>query len=612
MMHKRLILFLLPFLASMGSESLIQNLSGRRTSSLNGIWNYIVDPYENGYYNYRYTPFDDTANPSKSGGYFNNQKPVNPWDRVEYDFDRSDTLDVPGDWNSQKEKLFYYEGTIWYKKSFDYIKDAMDNRVFVHFGAANYQADTYLNGHKLGMHKGGFTPFNYEITDLLKVHDNFLIVKVDNKRKKDEVPNVNTDWWNFGGLTRDVQLVEVPETFARDYFVQLAKDSKRTITGYIQLDGVSKANRKVELRIPELKLRKKLKTDELGRVELNIPSKGIKYWSPENPKLYDVTIKSGTEEIHDRIGFRTIQTKGPDILLNGEPIFLKGISLHEENPLRGGRAHSMADARLLLGWSQELGCNYVRLAHYPHNENMLHLADEMGMLVWEENPVYWTISWENDQTYATAQQQLSEVISRDKNRASVIIWSMANETPVSDARLDFLKKLRDFTLQQDNTRLISAALEMHGEGEGGLTRKISDPFADYVDVLSFNQYIGWYDGLPDKCDQIIWAIDQNKPVIISEFGGGALRGLHGDSLTLWTEEFQEYLYKESIEMIQRIPQLRGTTPWILVDFHSPRRVLPGIQDGRNRKGLIGSNGEKKKAFFVLQEYYKNLPRLQQK
>jgi len=604
---KRIGLLLLLTALIFGSEGLIQNIPGRATTSLNGAWNYIVDPYENGYYNYRYKPFDEAADPSKSGGYFANQKPVNTWDRVEYDFDLSKTLEVPGDWNSQQEKLFYYEGTIWLKTSFDYKKAASDNRVFVHFGAANYQADVYMNGHKLGLHKGGFTPFNYEITDLLKAQDNFLIIKVDNKRKKDEVPTVNTDWWNFGGLTRDVQLVEVPETFVSDYFVQLAKDSQRTISGYIQLDGVGKVHRKVELRIPELKLRKKFKTDDSGHADIDISSKRIEYWSPENPKLYEVIIRSGHEEVHDQIGFRSIQTSGTDILLNGKPIFLKGISLHEENPLRGGRAHSMEDARLLLGWARELGCTFVRLAHYPHNENMPRLADEMGLLVWEENPVYWTISWENEQTYITAQQQLSEVISRDKNRASVIVWSMANETPVSDARMEFLKNLRDFTLQKDDTRLISAALEMHGEGESGLTRKISDPFAEYVDVLSFNQYIGWYDGLPDKCDKIKWAIEQDKPVLVSEFGGGALQGLRGDSLTIWTEDFQDYLYRENIEMIQRIPQLSGTTPWILVDFHSPRRVLPDIQDGWNRKGLIGSNGEKKQAFYTLQNYYMSLP-----
>ncbi len=602
----RVLVILFLSMVAHGFEPLIQNISGRQTTSLNGIWNYIVDPYENGFYNYRYIPFDSAGDPSKSGGYFANRKPTHAADRVEYDFDLSERIKVPGDWNSQKEKLFYYEGTIWYKKSFDYSRLKDGNRIFIHFGAVNYQADVYLNGHKLGVHKGGFTPFNFEITDLLKESDNFLVVKVDNTRKKDEVPTVNTDWWNFGGLTRDVQVIEVPGTFVQDYFIQLAKNSQRKITGYVQLNGAEKANQNVELIIPGLKIRKKLKTDDQGRVDIDISSRRIKHWSPENPLLYDVTLKTTSDKITDRIGFRSISTRGQDIFLNGKSIFLKGICIHEENPIRGGRAYSMEDSKLLLGWAKELGCNYVRLAHYPHNDNMVKLADEMGIMVWEENPVYWTISWENESTYQTAQQQLREVISRDKNRASVIIWSMANETPVSQPRMDFLIGLREFALSMDDTRLISAALEMQGEGPGGLTRKISDPFAEYVDVLAFNQYIGWYDGLPEKCEQINWAIEQDKPVIVSEFGGGALQGHHGDSLTIWTEEFQEYLYRESVEMLVRIPQLRGTTPWILSDFHSPRRVLPGIQDGWNRKGLIGETGTKKKAFYVMQDFYKDI------
>ena len=605
-MVKKYMLLLLALASLQASELLIQNIPGRQTTTLNGVWNYIVDPYENGFYNYRYTPFDDYGDPSQSGGYFTNQKPVNPWDRIEYDFDKSEAIIVPGDWNSQKEKLYYYEGTIWYKRSFDYEKTRDDNRVFVHFGAINYKADVYLNGQKLGVHKGGFTPFNFEITDIVRPKDNFLIVKVDNTRKKDEVPTVNTDWWNFGGLTRDVSLIEVSSTFVSDYFIQLEKGSKRDIKGYIQLDGEDKANRKVIVDIPGLRLKKSLTTDVEGSAELELNSREIKFWSPDNPTLYDINIQLDTEVLSDRIGFRTLATRNSDILLNGESIFLRGICIHEENPIRGGRAYSMEDSRLLLGWAKELGCNYVRLAHYPHNENMLRLADEMGIMVWEENPVYWTISWENKQTYSTAQQQLSEVISRDKNRASVIIWSMANETPVSDARMEFLKNLRNFALSKDDTRLISAALEMQGSGEGGLTRKITDPFAEFVDILSFNAYIGWYDGLPDKCDKIQWAIDQNKPVIVSEFGAGALQGLHGAQNEIWTEEYQENIYAESIEMFQRLPQLRGTSPWILSDFHSPRRVLPGIQDGWNRKGLIGETGDKKKAFYVMQKFYQDV------
>ena len=256
-----------------------------------------------------------------------------------------------------------------------------------------------------------------------------------------------------------------------------------------------------------------------------------------------------------------------------------------------------------LQWAKELGCNFVRLAHYPHNEYMVRLADEMGILVWEENPVYWTIEWDNNNTYNNAQQQLNEVIQRDKNRASVIIWSMSNETPNSEARMIFLKKLADFTRKTDPTRLISAALEQSSLNGNSSVRTIHDPFADIVDVLSFNQYIGWYDGLPEKCETVTWEIKQNKPVIISEFGGGAKFDYHGDKNTRWTEEFQEYLYEENLKMLSKLPQLRGMSPWILMDFRSPRRVLPEIQDNWNRKGLLSEKGEKKKAYFVLQGYY---------
>jgi beta-glucuronidase len=234
---------------------------------------------------------------------------------------------------------------------------------------------------------------------------------------------------------------------------------------------------------------------------------------------------------------------------------------------------------------------------------MVRLADQMGILVWEEIPVYWTIAWENEETYNNAENQLTEVISRDKNRASVIIWSMANETPTGNARNNFLSKLAMHTRKLDPTRLISAALEQSNYNGNPNIKTINDPFADVVDILSFNQYIGWYDGLPDKCKDISWKITQNKPVIISEFGADAKYGFHGDKLTRWTEEYQEYLYIETLDMISHISQLQGISPWILVDFRSPRRNLPGIQDGYNRKGLISSDGNKKKAFFVLKKFY---------
>lgn len=597
-----IILFCLVAILAQSQDALMTNVYNRPTTSLNGDWKYIVDPYENGYYNYRYEAFDKQEHPWASA-FFLNSKPKDKSDLIEYDFDKMDDLRVPGDWNTQKEKLFYYEGTVWYKKSFDFTKSNEDNKQFLYFGGVNYKAEVYLNGRKLGTHIGGFTPFQFEVTNVIRDQDNHLIVKVDNKRLKDGVPTLNTDWWNYGGITRDVKIIETPETYITDYQIHLKSHSPDIIIGHIRLNGKNSAAQKIQIRIPNLKINKTLTTDQSGRCQFEIKAEALDYWSPSSPTLYDTHITTKDDVIVDQIGFRTIQTKGADILLNNKLIFLKGISIHEESPIRGGRANNVEDAEKILGWAKSLGCNYVRLAHYPHNEHMLRVADKMGLMVWEEIPVYWTINWENKETYLNAQNQISEVIDRDINRACVVIWSMANETPTSPSRNEFLKNLARFTKEKDNTRLISAALEQQNYKGDPFTRTISDPFADVVDILSFNQYIGWYDGPIEKCQKIKWHISQDKPVIISEFGAGAKFGLHGNKDERWTEEYQEYLYQETLKMIDEIDQLRGVSPWILVDFLSPRRVLPVIQDNYNRKGLISEKGEKKKAFYVLKDYY---------
>ena len=582
----------LPFLPQLVfSQFLIQNIEARQTVSLNGQWHTIVDPYENGYYDYRYMPRDD--------GYFKNKKPASKSDLVEYDFDKSETLTVPGDWNSQRESLFLYEGTVWYKRSFDYILQA-SRRLFLNFGGANYDAIVYLNGEKLGEHKGGFTPFCFEITQKIRPKDNVIVVKVDNQRHREGVPTLNTDWWNYGGLTRDVQLVEVPETFIRDYFVQLLPDSPDTIAGWITLDGKS-PKQKISISIPEAGLECSTTTDEHGRAAFRFPvSLSLSLWSPENPKLYEVHIASGTESIVDSIGFRRITTHGTEILLNGKPLFLRGIAIHEEAPVRGGRAVSTEDARILLGWAKELGCNYIRLAHYPHNVHMIREAEKMGILIWAEIPVYWTILWNNPETYSLAEQQLEELITRDKNRAPVIIWSVANETPRSPERLAFLKKLVAKARSLDPTRLISAATELTSQGSD-IT--IDDPLCSELDVIGANEYFGWYAGSIDEIHAKKWHTNYEKPLVISEFGGSALQGYHGTPDTRWTEDYQSALYKSQLEMLRSIPFLRGMSPWILMDFRSPRRPLPGIQDFWNRKGLISNKGIKKDAFYILQAFY---------
>lgn len=575
---------------------LIQNVQAYESCSLNGDWNYIVDVQEEGYYDYRMNPMRN--------GFFINAKPQKPEDLIEYDFDKSPTMKIPSDWNTQDEKLFFYEGTVWFKKSFQAVP-MTECRTLLYFGAVNYDCHVWVNGKKAGHHVGGFTPFNYDISDLLKKGENTVIVKVDNKRHAEDVPTQIFDWWNYGGITRDVKLVKVPMNYLENYDVQLKKAANKAKVRELAFSAkmnAKEAGHQVEVYIPELKLKQQFTTDAEGKVSgvLKVAAKKLQLWCPENPKRYDVQLTLDAGMVADSIGFRTIETRGKQILLNGKPIFLKGISIHNEKPNGGGRANSVEDAHTLLSWAKELGCNFVRLAHYPHHEEMVREAERMGILVWSEIPVYWTIAWTNPNTFANAKQQLTDMIARDHNRANVIIWSIANETPHSAERDKFLGGLAKYARTLDNTRLISMAMEV--TGASNYVNRLNDNMNEYVDVVSFNQYIGWYRDVNDA-PKMKWVIPYDKPVIISEFGGGARYGYHGAKNQRWTEEFQENLYKENTAMLDKIEGLAGTTPWILKDFRSPRRVLPGVQDYYNRKGLVSDKGEKKLAFYVLKKWY---------
>jgi len=571
--------------AAITPSNLITNIPARSTTSLNGSWHVIVDPFENG-----------------KERFSRDAKPKDKSDLVEYSFDLSPVLNVPGDWNTQRDALMLYEGPVWYRREFSYRKRE-GTRVFVYFGAANYRTAVYLNGEKLGEHEGGFTPFNFEVTSSVREGGNFLIVEVNNSRRQDGVPGMRFDWWSYGGITRDVMLVEVPAVFIQDYSLQKQRGSQSEISGWVQLNG-SRSSREITLEIPEAGIHKTVSADATGRATFMFRAK-LELWSPEDPKLYDVVLKSGDDTVHDQIGFRTIEVQGAKILLNGKPIFLRGISMHEEAPFREGRAFSVEDAQTLLGWVKELGCNFVRFAHYPHNENEIRLADRMGLLVWSEIPVYWDIDWSNPVTLANAQTQLRDMIARDHNRAAVVLWSLSNETPVKAERLTFLKQLAQDARELDSTRLITSALN-HTDNTGAEERTLSDPLGEVLDVLGLNEYLGWYGGRPEDADKLQWKLTWNKPLIVSEFGGGAPYGRHGDADERWTEEYQENLYQHQLGMVERMPNLAGMSPWVLMDFRSPLRMLPGVQDYHNRKGVISNRGQRKLAFYTLQKFYRKL------
>ena len=588
-----LVIFLasIPSLKAQQPTTLLVDVDHRQQISLDGSWHYIVDPYKNG--------LGDPDKPNLNG-YAKNGHPVPGGPLQEYDFAQSQTLQVPGDWNSQKPELFFYEGTLWYQRDFDY-QPKPHTRVFLHFGATNYAAHVFVNDSYICRHEGGFTPFDCEVTSVLKPGSNFAVIAADNQRQMERVPGIKSDWWNYGGITREVSLVEVPDSFIDDYSLQLQKGTENKLNGYVHVIGAS-TGEKVMLRIPELKIEQSAETDSSGKAPFSFAATGLHQWSPDTPKLYSVEMRAGSDVLKDDVGFRTVEVQGEKVLLNGKPLFLRGICIQGEAPYRSGRAWSEQDAETLLGWARELNANFVRLAHYPHDEHMTRVADRLGILVWSEIPVYWGNAWTNPHTFDVASQQLHEMIRRDNNKASVILWSMSNETPISPERTEFIGKLAALARQQDSTRLITSAVVIPHHDDNK-TIVMDDPLGQYLDVLGYNEYFGWYGGKSSEIPQIKWENPMHKPLIVSEFGAGAKAGLHKDADYRFSEEYQANVFEQQFQMLNNIPFLAGMTPWVLMDFRSPMRQLPGIQDYYNRKGLVSDKGEKKKAFSVLQEYY---------
>lgn len=637
---------------------------GRTHTLLNGDWNIIIDPQGRG--------LPGKALGIDLPGYFQDLQSPGPKQLVEYQFDNSETLAVPGDWNSQRDDLFFYIGRVWYQKAVTLTPDP-SKRYFLYFGAANYLAHIGVNGTYRASHEGGFTPFNVEVTDQLVDGRNTFVVSVNSLLGDETVPTANTDWFNYGGLTRDVMLISTPKSLIRNYKVELLDREEKSVS--VSIQSVAPAGTEVRVALPELSVEETARVDAHGMAEVQFDA-SFDLWTPENPKLYDLTLTQAGETISDRVGFRTIETRGSEILLNGEPVFLRGISTHEENTLHPGRNSNAEEARALLSLIKELGGNFVRLAHYPHNEHTVRVADELGLMVWAEIPVYWDVDWKSDRSYKSASTQLSELIQRDWNRASVITWSVANETPNTSARLDFLDRLAGLARSLDATRPITAALvgdevgtqlgtavALRALNDPDLDQaakqrirdylgpvqsflldqaiaweyldptappkiELEDPLGDIVDLVGVNEYIGWYysaffallwDLPEDYIRETVFSLMPDteitnaygKPLIISETGGGALAGFSDADAPIWSEEYQAKIYQQQIDMVQNSDQLAGMSPWILKDFRSAMRPLNGIQDFWNRKGLVSETGDRKQAFYVLQEFYQTHPGVNQ-
>lgn len=587
MLRKLLIFTLLLNIGFINAQSVMHNVYNRKNARLlNGKWNALIDVYCMG----------------EKAGIFRNKPQTSDGKAIEYTFNDGLRLDVPGDFNSQMPELKYYEGNVWYQKKIR-IEKKSHTKLFLYFAGSNYITKVWLNAKPVGQNEGGFLPFQFDITDLAVEGENDLVVMTNNNRSREYIPALNFDWWNYGGITRDVFLIETPNVYVGDYLIQLKKGTQNTIAGYVKLAGATAAQN-VEVLIPELKIRKKLTTDSVGFATFEIAAKP-QLWEPASPKLYDVRILSANDTITESIGFRTIETKGTTILINGKPVFIKGVSFHEEIPQRMGRACTPADAAMILSEAKALGCNFIRTAHYPQNEHIVRLAEKMGFMIWEEIPVWQGIQFTEKIVADKARRMLQATIARDKNRAAIICWSIQNETVPSAARDAMLTGLAQTARNADNTRLIAGAFDNVKYNFETNTFTISDSLLNYVDLVGVNKYMGWYMPFPVEPEKIKWEVALNKPLLISEFGGESQYGQTGGASVpaSWTEDYQEKLYLDNLKMFRNIPNLCGTVPWILFDFRSPNRWHKQNQDGWNRKGLVSDKGQRKKAWYVMHKFY---------
>ncbi len=565
-------------------------MGGRQQTSMNGDWTFCVDLLDTGLRQKWYAMLPEAP-----------ENRTEPWD---YDPYMGETVPVPSNWAMLKEKWYFFEGSAWYTRPLDLDEIDGTKRQFLRFGAASYDCKVFLNGEFLGNHYGASTPFCVELTGRLKPGRNWIMACVNNTRTRDRVPMRNTDWFNYGGLYREVSFFETPKSLIRDFFLYLVPDGTySTLRAEVTVDGPELET--ARLAIPGLGVTLDIPVDETGRGKLEFSARPD-LWSPETPTLYDVTVRFGEDLVTDRVGFRQIERRGTDILLNGEALFLRGISVHEDDA-RLGKVTTEEDLRRRFADARDLGCNYLRLAHYPHHERAAQLADELGFLLWEEIPVYWAIDFANPATYRDAENQLTELIRRDRNRASVIIWSVGNENPDTDARLTFMQGLAETCKNLDPTRLTSAAcLVNHAQN------RIEDRLADHIDIIGLNEYYGWYEENFEDLAAIGVNSNPDRPVVISETGADGVIGEKGPQKGLFSEEYMAEVYRKQIGTLRQLDYVKGMSPWILYDFRVERRQNI-FQNGYNHKGLIAADKQtRKKAFRILSDFYHQIAASEEK
>lgn len=578
----------------------------RNTLDLSGIWDFQTDPEEVGV----------------QQSWYKGLKQARP-------------IAVPGSWNEQYEELFNYLGLAWYLKRSYVPSSWKGQRIFLRVGSANYFARVYVNGQEVGSHEGGHLPFAFEITDLVQWNaENVFAISVENHLTATRVPSGNIrsplgpaasfppttfDFFPFAGLHRPVVLYTTPANYIEDITVvtDIEGDTGKVKVS-VQLNEPFSGQGRLSLAGAEAPLEGVLDfQDGRGTSQILVPK--ARFWSDTDPYLYQLSISAGEDFYSLPIGIRTIAVKDGTLLLNGRPVKLNGFGRHEDFIAsgRGLNLPLMVKDYQLMRW---VGANSYRTSHYPYSEEEMQLADREGFLIIDETPAV-SLQFENEENAAArlkvCQQQLGELIARDKNHPSVIAWSVANEP--MPARFGFMasgdsnepdhsiergKRFLDTLLQQarelDPSRLVTLVTLMGGPSS----------WMENCDFICMNRYWGWYvlggqldkalAGLEKELDGV-WE-EWHKPIVMTEFGADTMAGMHGHPNVMWTEEYQADLVRGHLAIAERKPYIAGMQIWNFADFAAVQSIMR--VGGLNMKGVFTRTRTPKMAAHVLREFWR--------
>lgn len=577
------------------------------TFSKESIWQQVPRKRERVYLKEKWRFKSGKRNEGKLGKWFESSYDVSTWRQVF----------VPSCWNTYDGSLEHYQGAGYYRKSFFVPENWSEKQISLHFLGVNQRAKVWINGEYVGSHRGGFTGFSFEIKDFVEVGKlNDLAVKVDSTREYFAVPAKNYIWKNWGGIYREVYLeasnnLSISNSFVDSRLNLENNNSIENVEIWIKNQREKKAN--IDLKISvfhdENLIFKGVKENILsikpsskGTTSVEFKIEDPLLWSPNHPQLYTmkISLMDNSGKIVDgkdvTFGIRKLEVENNKLYLNGEAITLKGVSRHEEYP-GVGRAVKEANIRKDFEMMKKANINFVRLGHYPNHPMTLKLADEYGLLVYEEIPAYRfnTGQLSNPRVVKSAENQLKEMIKRDYNHPSVIIWGLGNEI-ASDTEVgeNFLQMLYSIAENLDPKRFKTYTTD----------KPHVDKCLKIPDIISLNEYYGWF--LFSKTSKLRTVLENlhkrfpEKPILISEFGASGVRGRHGN--TRFTEEIQAEYLADHLDIIQEKNYTVGSTVWIFANYRDPTKVT-NPTGFMNQKGVVDYYRIPKLGFHSLKEIY---------